>query len=331
MLSAVTASRRWRFQSSPSEVNGPTIPISSATRLDLAPAAVAVGALAQDLVDRVGLGEADHVARAHREAEHRAVAPPPLLDHHVQAVRPDLVGVADPGQAARAGELRDRGHRLTLSGGCGCSSTSTGRWSIPPSCSSPPSSRRGARRGQHDGDGHDRSPAARPRSSRCWTPRCGAGWTRRPRPALAEGALERLPSMPAYPDVPGGAGALRAGGFQLGVLTQSSAEAAEAVRPTSGLRDAFDLVLSAPASGAFKPEDLAYKYGARTAPASPRPGSSPDTGGTSPAPPSPACAPPGSAAPTSPTRSRCPSRTSPAPIWPRSPPSPRADPKRRPI
>ena len=30
--------------------------------------------------------------------------------------------------------------------------------------------------------------------------------------------------------------------------------------PTSGLRDAFELVLSAPASGAFKPEDLAYRY-----------------------------------------------------------------------
>jgi 2-haloacid dehalogenase len=79
-------------------------------------------------------------------------------------------------------------------------------------------------------------------------------------PALAEGALERLPDMPAYPDVPEALARLREGGFRLAVLTQSSAEAAEAVLARSGLRSHFELVLSAPASGAFKPEDLAYKY-----------------------------------------------------------------------
>jgi 2-haloacid dehalogenase len=79
-------------------------------------------------------------------------------------------------------------------------------------------------------------------------------------PALAEAALERLPSMPAYPDVPEALARLREGGFQLAVLTQSSADAAEAVLAESGLRPHFELVLSAPASGAFKPEDLAYRY-----------------------------------------------------------------------
>jgi 2-haloacid dehalogenase len=79
-------------------------------------------------------------------------------------------------------------------------------------------------------------------------------------PGLAEGALERLPSMPAYPDVPEALARLREGGFQLAVLTQSSADAAEAVLAQSGLRPHFELVLSAPASGAFKPEDLAYRY-----------------------------------------------------------------------
>jgi 2-haloacid dehalogenase len=79
-------------------------------------------------------------------------------------------------------------------------------------------------------------------------------------PALAEGAMERLPSMPAYSDVPDALGRLRDGGFQLAVLTQSSVEAAEAVLTSSGLRSFFTLVLSAPASGAFKPEDLAYRY-----------------------------------------------------------------------
>jgi 2-haloacid dehalogenase len=79
-------------------------------------------------------------------------------------------------------------------------------------------------------------------------------------PALADGAMERLASMPAYPDVPEALARLREGGFQLAVLTQSSLDAAEAVLAASGLRSLFELVLSAPASGAFKPEDLAYKY-----------------------------------------------------------------------
>jgi len=75
----------------------------------------------------------------------------------------------------------------------------------------------------------------------------------------AAGALEKLPDMPAYPDVAGALGALRDAGFQLAVLTQSSLEAAEEVTRNAGLRDAFELVLSAPALGAFKPDDLAYK------------------------------------------------------------------------
>jgi 2-haloacid dehalogenase len=76
----------------------------------------------------------------------------------------------------------------------------------------------------------------------------------------AAAALERLPEMPAYPEVPEALSALRDGGFSLAVLTQSSAVAAEAVLSHAGLRPAFDLVLSAPDSGAFKPEDLAYRY-----------------------------------------------------------------------
>ena len=78
-------------------------------------------------------------------------------------------------------------------------------------------------------------------------------------PELAVGALEKLPSMPAYPDVPEALSALRAGGFGLAVLTQSTLEAAEEVTTNAGIRDAFDLVLSAPGLGAFKPDDLAYK------------------------------------------------------------------------
>ena len=79
-------------------------------------------------------------------------------------------------------------------------------------------------------------------------------------PALAADALSRLPSMPAYPDVPDALAALRSGGFQLAVLTQSAVDAAETVLSNAGIRDHFELVLSAPDSGAFKPEDLAYRY-----------------------------------------------------------------------
>jgi 2-haloacid dehalogenase len=78
-------------------------------------------------------------------------------------------------------------------------------------------------------------------------------------PDLAAGALAKLPDMPAYPDVPDALATLRAGGFQLAVLTQSGLEAAEEVTVRAGIRDAFDLVLSAPGFGAFKPDDLAYK------------------------------------------------------------------------
>jgi 2-haloacid dehalogenase len=78
--------------------------------------------------------------------------------------------------------------------------------------------------------------------------------------AVADAALEKLPRMPAYPDVPDALAALRSGGMSLCVLTQSGVDAAEAVLSNAGLRSSFDLVLSAPDSGAFKPEDLAYRW-----------------------------------------------------------------------
>jgi 2-haloacid dehalogenase len=80
-------------------------------------------------------------------------------------------------------------------------------------------------------------------------------------PSLAANALSRLASMPAYPEVPDALAALRSGGFRLAVLTQSAVEAAQTVLSNAGIREHFELVLSAPESGAFKPEDLAYRYG----------------------------------------------------------------------
>ena len=66
-------------------------------------------------------------------------------------------------------------------------------------------------------------------------------------------------AMPAYPDVPAALQDLRDAGLRLAVLTQSGAEASEAAMTRAGIRDHFEHVLSAPESGAFKPEDLAYK------------------------------------------------------------------------
>jgi 2-haloacid dehalogenase len=75
-------------------------------------------------------------------------------------------------------------------------------------------------------------------------------------------ALERLSAMPAFPDAGAALARLRDAGFQLGVLTQSSAEAAETVLRACGLRELFAFVASAPeGGGAFKPDPRAYRHG----------------------------------------------------------------------
>jgi 2-haloacid dehalogenase len=78
-------------------------------------------------------------------------------------------------------------------------------------------------------------------------------------PGAAEDALALLSSMPAYLDAPAALEQLRGVGLRLGVLTQSAAEAADAVLGFSGLRDRIEMVLSAPESGAFKPDPRPYR------------------------------------------------------------------------
>jgi 2-haloacid dehalogenase len=75
----------------------------------------------------------------------------------------------------------------------------------------------------------------------------------------ASAALDRLETMPAYPDAPAALERLRSGGCRLAVLTQSSSEAAERVLAHAGLRSALDLVLSAPETGAYKPTAATYR------------------------------------------------------------------------
>jgi 2-haloacid dehalogenase len=72
-------------------------------------------------------------------------------------------------------------------------------------------------------------------------------------PSLAGAALERMSEMPAYPEAAAALERLRAAGRQVGVLTQSSVESAQAVLANAGL--AVDRVLAA---SPFKPDPRAY-------------------------------------------------------------------------
>jgi 2-haloacid dehalogenase len=77
-------------------------------------------------------------------------------------------------------------------------------------------------------------------------------------PASAADALALLGSMPAYIETPAALERLRGEGLHLGVLTQSSATAADQVLRFAGLRDRIDLVIGADEVGAFKPDPRAY-------------------------------------------------------------------------
>ena len=68
-----------------------------------------------------------------------------------------------------------------------------------------------------------------------------------------------MSSMPAFIDAPAALEQLRGIGLRLGVLTQSAAEAADAVLRFAGLRDRIEVVISAPESGAFKPDPRPYR------------------------------------------------------------------------
>ena len=75
----------------------------------------------------------------------------------------------------------------------------------------------------------------------------------------AAAALELMGTMPAYLEVPGALETLRARGLRLGVLAQSAADATDSVLRFAGLRDRFELVLSAQEAGAYKPDLRGYR------------------------------------------------------------------------
>ena len=77
-------------------------------------------------------------------------------------------------------------------------------------------------------------------------------------PAAADEALGLLGSMPAFLEAPAALETLRGAGLRIGVLTQSAADAADAVLRFAGLRDRVELVVSVAEAGAFKPDPRPY-------------------------------------------------------------------------
>jgi 2-haloacid dehalogenase len=78
-------------------------------------------------------------------------------------------------------------------------------------------------------------------------------------PAAAGDAVALLGSMPAFIEAPAALERLRGEGLRLGVLTQSSTDAGDAVLRFAGLRDRLDFVVGADEVGAYKPDPRTYR------------------------------------------------------------------------
>ena len=91
--------------------------------------------------------------------------------------------------------------------------------------------------------------------------------------AQPEEAARRLASsmgdLPLHPDVVDGVRALRAAGYRLVTLTNGSANVAEALFASAGIRDEFERLLSVEEAPAWKPHPGAYAYAADACGASP--------------------------------------------------------------
>jgi len=77
--------------------------------------------------------------------------------------------------------------------------------------------------------------------------------------AAAASALELMSTMPAFFEAPGALESLRARGLKLGVLAQGTAPSTENVLRFAGLRDRFELVMSAQEAGTYKPDLRPYR------------------------------------------------------------------------
>jgi len=78
-----------------------------------------------------------------------------------------------------------------------------------------------------------------------------------------QGILGTIRQLPAHPDAAEGLTRLRDAGFRMAALTNSTAEVAEAQLQHAGLRDFFELALSADMAKRLKPAREAYHMAAQ--------------------------------------------------------------------
>jgi len=87
---------------------------------------------------------------------------------------------------------------------------------------------------------------------------CSAGGVPPTTEAAAELGAAML-SLPPHPEVPGALRRLRDSGYAIAALTNNAAETVDAQFANAGIRDLFDHVLSADASGHLKPHRAVYE------------------------------------------------------------------------
>jgi 2-haloacid dehalogenase len=96
----------------------------------------------------------------------------------------------------------------------------------------------------------------------------GVALKREPEAAVRH-VMAGLGTLGLHPDVPPGVSALKAAGYRLATLTNGSAQVAEKLLATAGIRDSFDLLLSVEDAPAWKPARAAYEYAASACGAAP--------------------------------------------------------------
>jgi 2-haloacid dehalogenase len=76
-----------------------------------------------------------------------------------------------------------------------------------------------------------------------------------------DAAMERARALPPYPDARAAIDRLRGAALEVGVLTNSATDAAEAALRHAGLIDGLSLVVGSDAVGAYKPDPRVYRHG----------------------------------------------------------------------
>src|SRR5919109_532966 len=82
-------------------------------------------------------------------------------------------------------------------------------------------------------------------------------------PTDEQAILGSVRRLPAHPEVRGALERLKAGGFRLAALTNSTLEVEQAQLAHAGLTDLFERALSADTAGRLKPAPEAYRAAAR--------------------------------------------------------------------